>query len=181
MAAITYTDKNKAGAAPLNQWRDTDANEVKASVNKIYTVNNIGVFAHLVTPAGTSVTEAGVYVPIEGMFENDPSEGFTAVATPAIRYDGANTLYFEIDAHATVKSSASSTTITAGIKKNGTLVVSTVMSIFAKTATEACNFSGTSVIELEEDDEVQLVVTADKVATITFDNITATIRPFLLG
>jgi hypothetical protein len=55
------------------------------------------------------------------------------------------------------------------------------MSIFAKTATEACNFSGTSVIELEEDDEVQLVVTADKVATITFYNITATIRPFLLG
>lgn len=181
MAEITYADKNKAGSAPANQWLDVDANEVKASVNHVYDVNTIGVFAHLVTPAGTSIAEAETYVPIEGMFSNDPSEGFTAVATPAIQYEGTNTLYFEIDAHATVKASASSATIRAGIKVNGVLVTASVMSIFAKTAGESCNFSGTSVIQLETDDEVQLVVTCDKVCTVTFDNITATIRPFLLA
>jgi len=55
------------------------------------------------------------------------------------------------------------------------------MSVFAKTPGETSNFSGTSVIQLKQGDEIQLVVTADKAATITFDNITATIRPFTVG
>ena len=36
MAKITYTDKDKDGSAPVNQWRDLDANEVKTSVNAAY-------------------------------------------------------------------------------------------------------------------------------------------------
>ena len=36
MAKITYTDKDKDGSAPVNQWRDIDANEVKTSVNAAY-------------------------------------------------------------------------------------------------------------------------------------------------
>lgn len=34
---ITYTDKDKGGSAPVNQWRDTDANEVKTVVNDLET------------------------------------------------------------------------------------------------------------------------------------------------
>jgi hypothetical protein len=181
MAAITYTTKNKAGAAPANQWRDTDANEVKTSVNALYQILQYGVFAHLTEAAGTVVATPETYIPIEGIFENVPSTGFEFVETPGIEYTGSQTLYFEIDAHATVKSNQANTTIRGAIRKNGVLVTASVMSLFAKTAGESSNFSGTSVIQLEEGDEVQLVVTADKAATITFDNITATIRPFVVG
>ena len=36
MAKITYNNKDKNGAAPLNQFRDVDANEIKTSVNAAY-------------------------------------------------------------------------------------------------------------------------------------------------
>lgn len=36
MAKIAYTDKSKTGTGAVKQWRDVDANEVKASVNALY-------------------------------------------------------------------------------------------------------------------------------------------------
>jgi hypothetical protein len=181
MAAITYTTKNKAGAAPANQWRDADANEVKTSVNALYQILPYGVFAYLTEAANSIVATPETYIPIVGIFENDPANGFIGVETPGIEYTGTQTLYCEIDAHATVKSNQANTTIRGAIRKNGVLVAASIMSVFAKTSGETSNFSGTSVIQLEEGDEIQLVVTADKAATVTYDNITATIRPFTVG
>jgi len=181
MAAITYTTKNKAGSAPANQWRDVDANEVKTSVNALYQILQYGVFAYLTEPADSVIATPETFVPIVGVFGNDPANGFIGVETPGIEYTGTQTIYFEIDAHATVKSNQANTTIRGAIRKNGVLVTSSIMSVFAKTGGETCNFSGTLVVQLEQGDEIQLVVTANKAATITFDNITATIRPFTVG
>lgn len=36
MAKIAYTDKSKTGTGEVKQWRDVDANEVKASINALY-------------------------------------------------------------------------------------------------------------------------------------------------
>lgn len=36
MAKIAYTDKNKDGVGEVTLWKDTDANEVKTSVNALY-------------------------------------------------------------------------------------------------------------------------------------------------
>ena len=46
MASITYTNKDKNGADPVNKWRDVDANEVKTVVNSkqdqlAYTPENV--------------------------------------------------------------------------------------------------------------------------------------------
>lgn len=36
MSKITYVNKDKIGGAPVDLWRDSDANEVKTSVNALY-------------------------------------------------------------------------------------------------------------------------------------------------
>jgi len=138
-----------------------------------------GIFAYLQAPASTTVVTAGTYYPINGTFGNDPIESFSLVADPAIQYDGDHGHYFEIDAHANVKGDSNGMTITASIKKNGTLFTPMNTPAYLKTANEPQSMSGTAVVYLENGDKIQLVVTADGDGdVVTFDNITTTIRPF---
>lgn len=138
-----------------------------------------GVFANLGTPTNTTITVADTYYPIAGTFTNDPIEDFTAVATPAIRYDGEKVQHFEIDWHAAIKGDSNGITVHVGIKKNGTLVDSSVMGTLLKFLGEEQALSGTAVVELEKDDEIQLVTTADGNGDIvTFEHFTTTISEF---
>lgn len=138
-----------------------------------------GVFAALTESAATTITTANTYYPISGTFSNSPIELFELVADPAIQYNGDEPVYFEIDAHASFSVDSNSATVKAAIKKNGELVTESIMSAFAKTANELFTFSGTSVVELENGDKIQLVCTSDGDGdVITFENITATIRNF---
>lgn len=145
---------------------------------------NIGVFAALSAPDDTTVTTAGTYYPIEGTFTNTPIEKFsvqTEAYGPVIQYDGIDTLYFEIDAHASVKGNTNGITVKAAIKKNNVLVTESITTQYLKTTPEIYTMSGTSVVELSTGDNIQMVVTSDSDAdVITFENITATIRPFYL-
>lgn len=182
MAKITYTDKDKTGIVPINKWRDSDANEVKASVNAIYDKLSYGVFASLDIPAGTTITTAGTYYPIAGTFTNNPTVGFDVVADPAIKFTADDTLYFEIDWHATFEAPHNNCTVSFGISKNGSLIISSRMSAFAKNLDQIYALSGTTVVELSQDDKIQLIITSDTDGdVITVDNYTTTIKPFSLS
>jgi hypothetical protein len=102
------------------------------------------------------------------------------VADPAIQYTGSETIYFEIDAHASFSVEKNNTTVQCGIAKNGVVLDSSIVSAFAKTLGDDYNISGTSVIELVTGDKIQLVVACDIVSDVTFKNIVATIRPFII-
>ena len=142
---------------------------------------NNGVFASLSASANTTVTTADTYYPIAGTFTNSPMENFAAgtVHTPSIKYIGTETKYFEIDWHATASPDSTGMTVHFGIKKNGTLIDSSVMGTFLKSGGEAQALSGTSVVELSTNDEIQLVLTADGDGDIvTVPHYTTTMRPF---
>jgi hypothetical protein len=114
------------------------------------------------------------------VFENAPANGFDFVADPAIEYTGTETMYFEIDAHASFTTDNNNSTVRCGLKKNGTLITPSVVSAFAKTTSEFYNISGTCVVQLETGDKIQLVVANDIISDVTFQNIVATIRPFTI-
>jgi hypothetical protein len=145
-------------------------------------IHEVGVFAALQGEAITPITVTGQYEYINGTFSNTPIQGFEFVLIedePYIKYTGDISYYFEIDAHATVTINHNNATIFGAVKKNGTLVEESEMSVFVKTATESYNFSGTSVVLLEKNDTIQLVIKSDVAGNVTFRNLTATIRPFL--
>jgi len=151
------------------------------STDGYITGKKVGVFAALNASADTTVTTAGTYYPIAGTFTNDPFEDFGAatVHTPGIKYEGTLTQYFEIDWHATLSANGNNKTVICAVEKNGVVVTSSQMGKFCKTSGELYNASGTCVIELAEDDEIQLVVTSSGNGDIiTFANYTTSITEF---
>ena len=154
--------------------------KINAQLQELFDVFSIGLFAALSAPTLTTIADAETFYPIAGTFSNEPASGFTGTEDPAIKYTGTRTLYFEIDAHAVISAATNGTTVECGIKKNGTLEASSVVSAFCKTAGELYTISGTIVVQLEEDDTIQLVVATDNGNNVTFHNITTTIRPFKL-
>jgi len=140
-----------------------------------------GAFASLDSSANTTITTSGTYYPILGTFTNDPLEQFDAATTytPGIKHTGTKTQYFEIDWHATLSADVANTTTHLGVKKNGVLVSPSVMAQFCKNANQEYAISGTVVVELAENDEIQLVVSSDGSGdVITFDHYTTTITEF---
>lgn len=140
-----------------------------------------GVFAYLTEAANTTITTAGTYYPIAGTFTNAPIEDFGAATTytPGIKYLGTKTQYFEIDWHAAGYGDAAGQTIRMGIKKNGVLCTGSVMGTFLKFLNEEQALSGTCVIELATNDEIQLVITSDSNGdVITLEHFTTTITEF---
>lgn len=140
-----------------------------------------GIFASLDSPTNTTITTAGTYYPILGTFTNSPMEDFGAATTytPGIKYTGAKTQHFEIDWHATGSGDSAGITTHIGIKKNGVLCSAGVMGTFLKFTGEMQALSGTCVIELATNDEIQLVITADGNGdVITINQFTTTITEF---
>lgn len=157
--------------------------QVKDTINASGTITGkkIGVFAALESPTATTVTTAGTYYPIAGTFTNDPAEEFSAAVTytPGIKYDHKQTQHFEIDWHAAGSGDANGMTIHIGIKKNGVLCSQGVMGTFLKFLGEEQSLSGTCVVELATNDEIQLVITSDTNGDIiTMEHFTTTITEF---
>jgi hypothetical protein len=181
MAKITYSDKSKTGSGDTRLWRDVDANEVKASVNYLYDLK--AVFAYLSEAATTTIAESGTFQFINGAFSNPVISGFSVVADPdpMIVCECEDSIYYEIDWHASVQANLNNTTVRVGIFKNGVLIAGSAMPIFCKSLGEPYSFSGTCVVELTDGDEIQLVVTSDGTGDeITFNAFTTTIRSFLI-
>ena len=140
-----------------------------------------GVHAYLGTPTNSTITTANTYQAISGTFTNSPIENFSAATTntPGIKYDGSKTQHFEIDWHTTIKASGNNTTVHFSIYKNGSIDTGSIMGTFCKNLNQPYALSGTSVIELEEDDEIQLMITSDGTGdVITVEHYTTTISEF---
>jgi hypothetical protein len=159
----------------------TGGDMINDNFTELYDFVSHGLFGYLTAPANTTVVDNALYYPIAGTFGNTPTNGFSFVATPAIKYDVDDTHYFEIHCHATLSCNKASRTVLCGIKKNGVLVQSSVMSQFLRYADESSVIGGVCVVELSLDDEIQLVVSSSNDGDIvTFNNLTASIKPFLL-
>ena len=140
----------------------------------------IGVAAHLTTASDTIVAleDVDTFLPISGAFTNSPMVGFDVTETPSLQYKMPTSFYFEIDLHSSFSSGLANTTVNIGIKKNGVTVDQSIIKGFLKNIGQAYNLSLTAVVQLEQDDEIQLVVSADSACTLTFYNVNTTIRPF---
>lgn len=186
---VSANDILSLGSEIDNVIIDLDINQIdsgadKSAVTKEWVLAKLGgtagVFAALSAEEETTITEGGTYQPLMGTYTNTPIVGFEVVATPGIKYTGTETKYFEIDWCAACSGDSNSMTVHYAIKKNGTLVDASVMGTFLKTADQVQSLSGTAVVELATDDEVQIVLTADATADkINTVHYTTTIRQFL--
>jgi hypothetical protein len=137
------------------------------------------VFAYLAAQADTTVITGSTYYPIVGTFTNDPMDGFTTVADPAIKRTGTGVRQYEIDWHATLSADDNGRTVRCAIKKSGVLVDSSIMGTYLKIADEQQALSGTTIVELEQNDTIQLVLTSSVNGdVITVHNFTTSIRRF---
>lgn len=177
--ASDLTTKKVKWSTITPSFAPMDASQ-NVTVAGFITGKKCGAFASLLTHGvDTSITNNGVYVPIEGSFSNNPMHEFSLQVDPAIQYDGTLTQYFEIDWYATVAANINSTTLHFGVKKNGVLIDSSVMGIFCKTSGEMYFTAGTCVVSLATNDKIQLVVTSDKNSTLaTVYHYTTTIKEF---
>lgn len=141
-----------------------------------------GVFAALDVPASTTITTAGTYYPISGVFLNSPLANFKVVDDPGIKFVGVGCdgcMWMEIDWHATVQTDDNETTVQIGIKKNELLLETSIMGTFLKVKDEAQALSGTCVLDLKSGDVIQLAITSDDDGgVITLNNFTTSIRTF---
>jgi len=135
-------------------------------------------YAYLNSSSSVTCTVSGTYYPIAGTFTNDFVNFI--FDTDHIEYTGTLTQKFEIDWHASLSAESNGTTVHVTVAKNGTNQTAQRMGVYCKTAGETFTVSGTIVLELEEDDEIQLVVSSDDAGgDITFAHFTTTIARFL--
>lgn len=164
-------------AGILDDYAVRKSVEVQGDINAGGSISGkkVGVYAYIDTPVLTELTLANTYYAIAGDFTNDPIEDFTGatVTVPGIKYVGVYKQYFEIDFHASVATDKAET-LTTAIYKNGVLFPGSQMSTFCKVANEFYNISGTCVLELEENDEIQLVVKGTSVDSYADFNYYAT-------
>lgn len=159
-----------------------DSSTVADYIRNIHTAYSNGVFAYLTTSV-TMVVTNGAYSPISGSFSNYPVIGFIGATQnpPGIKYAGSQTAFYKIDWHATIYSTSNDDNPVLGIKKNNNIIISSLMGVEIKNATYWYQLSGTCVVELQTDDEIQLVLTTDDIdttANITIVYYTTTIKPF---
>jgi hypothetical protein len=140
-----------------------------------------GVFAYLEIPSVTNISVADTWTPVLGAFINNPIEDFntdTSIVNPGIKYIGSLTQYFEIDFHISCSHISNGSTVSICINKNGITLNGCTMSTYLKTSGEPQAFSGTSVIELSQNDEIQIVIKASKTGDVTINNFVTSISEF---
>lgn len=145
------------------------------------TGKKVGVAAYLVTRTITA-TLRDTYTFVRGKFINAPLQGFIATRNiddqPCIEYAESIPQYFKIDAHASFNVSEHNTTITFAIRHNDTVLDQSKMSLFCKYNDEHYCLSGTAVVQLNEGDQIQIVVSSNTKCDITVCNLTTTINEF---
>lgn len=139
---------------------------------------NSWAFAYLTAPTATTATLANTYYPISWSFTN-LLKNFTLVATPAIKYNNGNGIWFQINYSSSVSTAHPSSTLRLGIKKNWVLEIGSVMAMFCRNAWELYNVSWTCVVNLQNKDEIQLVIASEFAwEVITIWNYITTINEF---
>jgi len=138
-----------------------------------------GVFAYLDNPEVTYINKSEIYYAINGSFINNPIFCFDVKAIPAIKYNCTTPQYFEVDWHATLSADKANTNIYIGIKRNGVFINKSEMKSRFFNADEPYSFSGTTVVYLDYNDTVQLVVSSDDAdENVLFQTFTTSISEF---
>lgn len=154
--------------------------ELCVEANGYITGKKCGTFAYLQAPTVTTITTAGTYYPIAGVFVNAPMKDFEVdAAISALRYIGTKKQYFLIHGQGSASSDKATNTITVGSKINGVLQTPGIISTLVKNVNELYSLGAFVVAELEKGDEVQIVVTASvDGAKLTFDKVKLLISEF---
>jgi hypothetical protein len=135
-----------------------------------------GVFAYLPSRDTTTCTTADTWYFIQGAFANPIAEGF-AVGPTGIISTLPDTVFAEIDWHATILVDPAGATVHAGIGLNDSVYVSSIMGTFASTI--ELQMSGTVVMEVVPSDTISLKVMSDADGDdVIFIHFTTTIRNF---
>lgn len=139
-----------------------------------------GAAGYLASPVNVTVTTANTYYPI-GVFTVPVAEDFVVGTTypNGLKYSGTLAQTFHITWNATIESTSNNVTATIDIQKNGVSIAMSKMGTYAKTGGEIYNLSGQCVVDLDTNDEVRFVVTADNNGEVlTFDYFAASIKEF---
>jgi hypothetical protein len=139
-----------------------------------------GAAGYLASPVNVTVTTANTYYPI-GVFTVPVAEDFVVGTTypNGLKYSGTLAQTFHITWNATIESTSNNVTATIDIQKNGVSIAMSKMGTYAKTGGEIYNLSGQCVVDLDTNDEVRFVVTADTNGEVlTFDYFAASIKEF---
>lgn len=145
-----------------------------------------GVFASLTADSVIEVLASDTYQPIVGTFSNMPLESFTGTAEPSIKYTDSDTKFFEIDWHTSLSVDAVGKEVHCAVYKKHVggsfaLVSGSIMGTYIKFADEAQAFSGTCVVEIAENDEIQLVFKSETAGDkVTFKHYVTSINQFFL-
>lgn len=135
------------------------------------------VFGYLTASATTETTVAGIYYPITGTFANPVLENFTADAT-GITYTGVESRTFKIILSVSVTSDTSTTLVTTGVSKNGTVLAGCESARLLKLTSDIGAWMTQCELTLVTGDLVTLDVKSDKTgANITFDHAQANLFP----
>lgn len=148
-------------------------------------IRSMGVFAYALPFSGTTtnITSAGVYYPIQNIFNNTFMEEFhinlTTIYGPAIVFNNSYPYYFEVKWHATLKSNSAGSTACVAIKKNNITDTASITCMYLKYANEPVGISGLMLDELAPGDTIQLATTSDAAGSQTqFDYFTTSIKRF---
>lgn len=146
------------------------------------TGKKVGVAAYLAEKYMTSILADDTYTYVDGPFINDPVQGFIATTNidsqPCIFYTEPLTQYFKIDAHASFQVAENDTTVTFAIRQNDKVLDQSRMSLFCKYNDEQYCLSGTAAVQLQQHDEIQIIVKADRKCEIIIISLTTTINEF---
>jgi hypothetical protein len=140
----------------------------------------IGVYATLYEPDTTTITTAGTFYPIEGVFNNTIMEGFFYNMTAnAIQYNSSTPRVLQYQWFAQVNGDTNGITVSVSTAKNGLVSNECIMSGYLKNFGQNYHLSNSCVYELQKGDQVQLVMSADGNGDlIEFDKFTAIAKEF---
>jgi len=138
--------------------------------------NRAYVFGSLESETATTITTAGTWYAVEGVFNNLPMKNFI-LDTDKIKYIGEKTGYFIINWDSCGKVDTNGTTFSTTIKLNDEVQSDFKMCTFGKTADELFVNGGNMILKLEKNDTIQIVSTNDNSGDdITFSNFNISIN-----
>lgn len=170
------------GNIGINTTTPTEKLDVNGNIKASGYINGkrCGAAGYLASPVNITVTTANTYYPI-GVFTVPVAADFIVGTTypNGLKYTGTIAQTFHITWNATIESTSNNVSSIIDIEKNGVSIPMAKMGTYSKTGGEIYNLNGQCVVDLDVNDEVRFVVTADNNGEIlTFDYFTASIKEF---
>lgn len=173
---------DSSGNVGINTTLPTEKFEVNGNIKSSGYINGkrCGAAGYLAAPVNITVTTANTYYPI-GVFTVPVAADFIVGTTypNGLKYTGTIAQTFHITWNATIESTSNNVSSIIDIEKNGVSIPMAKMGTYSKTGGEIYNLNGQCVVDLDVNDEIRFVVTANNNGEIlTFDYFTASIKEF---